>query len=117
MVIRKVHDQIVTSHPGYQKSISLITQNYYWLGLKKMVQCYIQNCHSCRRAKALKKLLPIPSRPWTDVTLNFVTGLPISNSYNAILMIVDRLIKKRHYIPCSTDENGTTIKAIAELLF
>ena len=36
-VIRDVHDQIATGHPGYQKTISLIAQNYYWPGLKKMV--------------------------------------------------------------------------------
>ena len=62
------------------------------------------------------KLLPILSRPWTDVTLDFVTGLPISNGYNTILMVVDRLTKERHYIPCTMDENGTTTKATAQLL-
>ncbi len=36
-VIRDVYDQIATGHPGYQKTISLITRNYYWPGLKKMV--------------------------------------------------------------------------------
>ena len=51
MVIKDVHNQIAIGHPGYPKTISLISQNYYWAGLKKMVQCYIQNCHSCRRAK------------------------------------------------------------------
>ena len=28
-VIRDVHDQIATGHPGYQKTISLIARNYY----------------------------------------------------------------------------------------
>ena len=122
-VIRDVHDQIATGHPGYQKTISLIARNYYWPGLKKMVRRYILNCHICRCAKAprnryngLLKPLPIPSRPWTDVTLDFVTGLPISNGYNAILMVVDCLTKERHYIPCTTDENGTTTEATAQLL-
>ncbi len=88
-----------------------------------MVSRYIQNCHSCRYAKAPKnqyngllKSLPIPSHPWTDVTLDFVIGLPISNGYNAILMVVDHLTKERHYIPCSTDENVTTTEAITQLL-
>ena len=119
-VIRDVHNQIATGHPGYQKTISLIARNYYWPGLKKMVWRYILNCHTCRRAKAprdryngLLKPLPIPSRPWTDVTLDFVTGLPISNGYNAILMVVDCLTKEKHYIPCTTDKNGTTTKTIA----
>ena len=62
------------------------------------------------------KPLPIPSRPWTNVTLDFVTDLPISNGYNAILMVVDCLTKERHYISCTTDENGTTTKTTAQLL-
>ena len=41
MVIRDVHDQIAIGHPGYQKTISFISRNYYWAGLKKMVQRYI----------------------------------------------------------------------------
>ncbi len=88
-----------------------------------MVRRYIQNCHTCRRVKALRdwyngflKPLPIPSRPWTDITLNFVTGLLISNGYNAILIVVDRLTKERHYISCTTDVNGTTTEATAQLL-
>ena len=62
------------------------------------------------------KPLPIPSCPWTDVILDFVTSLSISNNYNAILIVIDYLTKKKHYIPCTTDENGTTIEAIAQLL-
>ena len=69
-VIRDMHDQIATRHPVYQKTISLIALNYNWPGLKKMVRRYILNCHTYRRAQALRnryngllKLLPIPSRP------------------------------------------------------
>ncbi len=29
-------------------------------------------------------------------------------------MVVDCLTKKRHYIPCTTDENGITIEASAQ---
>ena len=88
-----------------------------------MIRRYIQNCHTCRRVKAPRdryngflKPLPISSRPWTDVTLDFVTGLLISNGYNAILIVVDRLTKERHYISYTTDENGITTEATAQLL-
>ena len=123
MVIRDMHNHMASGHPGYQKTISPTAWNYYWLGLKKIVQYYIQNCHSCRRTKALRdwyngllKPLPIPSHPCTNVTLDFVTGLSISNGYNAILMVVDCLTKERHYIPCTTDENVTTTETTAQLL-
>ena len=36
-VIIDVYNQIATRHPGYQKIISFIARNYYWLELKKMV--------------------------------------------------------------------------------
>ena len=51
--------------------------------------------------------------PYTDVTLDFITGLPINNSDNVILMVVDCLTKKIYYISCTIDENGTTTKATA----
>ena len=31
-------------------------------------------------------------------------------------MVVDRLTKERHYIPCTTDENGTTTEATTQVL-
>ena len=117
-VIREVHYQIASGHPGHQKTICLLACNYYWPKMKDIVHRYIRNCHTCRRAQAprdqyngISKTLPIPTRSWTDVTLDFVTGLPLSNGYNAVLMVIDRLTKERHYIPCTTDENGTTAEA------
>lgn len=88
-----------------------------------MVQCYIQNCHLWKHAKASKdeyngflKPLSIFFYFWTDVTLDFIVGLPVSNSYNAILIIIDCLTKKRHYILYITDKNDGTIKTTAQLL-
>ena len=40
----------------------------------------------------------------------------MSNSYNAILMVVDCLKQEKHYIPYTIDRNGTTIEAFAQLL-
>ena len=100
-----------------------ISCNYYWQKMKETDYHYIRNCYTCRHAKAsrdqyngLLKPLPIFIRPWTDVTLDFVTGLLYSNGYNAVLMVIDRLTKERHYILCTTDENGTTAEATAYLL-
>ncbi len=38
------------------------------------------------------------------------------DTVNAILMVVDRLTKERHYILCTTQESDATINAIANLL-
>ncbi len=122
-VIREVYDQITSGHPGWQKTISLLLRNYYWPKIKDIVYHYIRNCHTYRHAKALRdwyngilKPLPILTCSWIDVTLDFETELPSSNGYNAIVMVIDQLTKERHYIPCTTDENGTIAEVTAYLL-
>lgn len=52
----------------------------------------------------------------TDVTLNFVNGLLVSNSFNIILRVIDYLIKKKYYIPCIMNENSTVTETIAQSL-
>lgn len=63
------------------------------------------------------KLLPIFFYIWTDVTLDFITGWLIGNGYKAMLVGVDCLTKKGHYILCTIDKNGTITEATAQLLF
>ena len=38
--------------------------------------------------------------------MNYMTDLSESKNYNAILMIIDRLIKIRHYIIYKVDDEG-----------
>ncbi|KAL0147394.1 hypothetical protein M9458_057305, partial [Cirrhinus mrigala] len=41
---------------------------------------------------------PVPKRPWTHISLDFVTGLPDSQGKNTILTIVDRFSKAVHLV-------------------
>ena len=45
--------------------------------------------------------MEIPTTPWTDVSLDFVEGLPKSQGYEVILVMVDRLTKYSHFVPIS----------------
>lgn len=68
-------------------------------------QAFVAACQVCARGKAshqppagLLRPLPIPSRPWSHIAVNFVTGLPPSEGNTAILTVVDRLSKSAHFI-------------------
>ena len=61
------------------------------------------------------KPLAISVCSWINITLDFVTDLPVSNGFNTDLIIIDYLTKERHYIPCPTDENSTTTEATTQL--
>ena len=61
-------------------------------------------CDVCSRSKTshrppagLLRPLPIPGRPWSHISLDFVTGLPTSQGNNTILTMVDRFSKMVHF--------------------
>lgn len=53
---------------------------------------------------------------WTNITLDFITCLLNNNDYNIILMIVNCLLKEKHYIPYTMDNNSIITEATAKLL-
>ena len=98
-IIQKHHDSPVAEHPGYEKTIELLQCNYWWPGMATLVKDYIARCDTCQRFKGsnwapagLLQPLPIPNTPWEHISANFIMDLPLSHSYNLILMVVDLLI-------------------------
>ncbi len=63
----------------------------------------------------LQSLL-ISEQRWQDIAINFIIDLFDSSEYNAILMIICRLSKKRHYISCIIDDEDITVEKTAEML-
>ena len=123
-LIREVHDQPSSGHQGEARTMEAIQRSYSWPGLRRDVEQYVRNCHTCKRSKAprdrqngLLQPLPIPEQRWKDISMDFITGLPLSTEgFNAILTVVDRLSKERHYIPCTAGEEGTSAEETAKLL-
>jgi hypothetical protein len=44
--------------------------------------------------------LPGPDKPWEDISMDCVKWLPECEGFDAIWVVVDRLSKMRHLIPC-----------------
>ena len=66
---------------------------------------YVQECTVCQQAKVehvktpgLLQPLPVPSAPWTVISLDFIEGLPMFNMKNVILVVVDKFTKYGHFI-------------------
>jgi transposase InsO family protein len=122
-LIREVHDQPSSGHQGEARTLEAIRRSYSWPELRKDVEQYIRNCHTCKRSKAprdrqngLLQPLPIPEQRWKDISMDFITGLPLSTEgFNTILTVVDRLSKERHYIPCTAGDEGTSAEETAKL--
>ena len=48
--------------------------------------------------------------------MDFIIGLPMSDGYNAICPIVDRVTKERHYAPCTSIDEGTSVEGMVKVL-
>ena len=103
------HNDPLVGHFGINKTRELIGRKYYWASLRKDVKAHVKGCNICLGSKAVRhkpygylQALPILTYWWKDLSMDFVTRLPISTdwkgeSYNFILVIVDWLTKMVHY--------------------
>src|SRR5260370_38122205 len=71
-----------------------------------MVKAYVASCTTCAHAKSPMhkpygklKQLPIPSRLWSSISMDFIKQLPDSKGFSAILVIIDCLTKQAIFIP------------------
>jgi len=51
------------------------------------------------------KPINVPIRPWTSISIDFIVGLPKSEGYTKIWVIVDRFSKMAHFIPLKIQEH------------
>eukprot|EP00063_Salmo_salar_P020107 XP_013994942.1 PREDICTED: uncharacterized protein LOC106568803 [Salmo salar] len=70
------------------------------------VSTFVAACTVCAQNKtpwqapaSLLQPLPVPHRPWSNISLDFVMGLPPSDGNTTILTVVDRFSKAAHFIP------------------
>jgi len=46
-IIQLHHDTPVEGHGGRWKIVELVTRNYWWLGVTKEVERYVDSCNAC----------------------------------------------------------------------
>ena len=65
--------------------------------------CSICQCHKPDLAPYPGLLLPltIPTKIWTDISMDFIEGLPSSQGKTVTWVVIDRLSKFGHFIPLS----------------
>jgi len=105
-IVKTRHDSLSAGHFGIRKTLELVTRDYWWPMLEQFVTDYINSCGDCLRSKSSRHLpygllrpLPTASGPWQIVTLDFVVKLPLSFTYDSILVVVDTFSKMAHFIP------------------
>ena len=109
-VVQNCHDTYTTGHFGSTKTLALVQRSFWWPHMRQFVEDFVRTCDTCCRAKmprhhpyGLLEPLPIPSKPWQSIALDFITDLPVSKGFDAILTVVDRYTKMAHFLPCTKE--------------
>ncbi|KAL4035233.1 hypothetical protein IC575_003914 [Cucumis melo] len=118
-IMHTYHDSVFGGHSGFLRTYKRMAEELYWKGMKKDVQKYCDECVICQRNKssALSPaglLLPLemPDAIWSDISMDFIEGLPKSYGWEVILVVVDRLSKYAHFL---TLKHPYTAKTVAEV--
>ena len=64
----------------------------------------------CQRSKVVRhapygmlQSNKVSDQQWESIAMDFITDLPNSDGYDTILVVIDRLTKMSHFIPCRKD--------------
>ncbi|MBW0558407.1 hypothetical protein O181_098122 [Austropuccinia psidii MF-1] len=103
---QKRHDSPLAGHPRKEKTLKLVKLDFHWSGITQFINYFVSSCQWCSRNKnihhkkfGLLKPLPIPNGSWICLSIDFITKLPLSNSFDSMLVIVERFPKMAVFIP------------------
>jgi len=100
-------------------SIELVSRSYFWPTLRRDVSHFVEHCCVCQISKGtttnagLYHLLPIPSQPWSNISMDFVLGLPRTQRANdSIFVIVGHFSKMVYFIPCKKTSDALHVSTL-----
>ena len=117
-IMRMNHNNPHGSNFGMVRTAELVHHKYFWMAIVVNIKEYVCDCNICQRVKAPwhkpygeLQSLPIPERPWKSISINMITGLPLSvngnsKAFNAIFIVVDRFTKMAKYFPIRKTTNA-----------
>ena len=118
-IIQLHHDVLVVGYRGRWKTTELVTRNYWWPGVMRDMERYMEGYDMCQRMKnrmgevAEKlKLSEVLEKSWIYLTIDFITKLLLVAGKDTILVVCDRLSKITYFV--ATTE-GTLAEGLARL--
>lgn len=100
-------------HWGFEKTWAFVKSQFYRPGLSDDVRAYVRQCPDCQRVKAsrqhkLGQMSPhtAPGAAFQTVCMDIVVGLPVCQSFDACMVIVDHFSKAVILRPTSSHANA-----------
>ena len=113
-ILHELHDANYAGHVGSHRIIRSVQRMCWWPGMHTAIREYLRGCKVCQQDQHLQRQpagklvpLPLPEVSWDCVTADYVTNLPqTKQGFTAILVVVDRLAKMTHFMPCKIESTA-----------
>jgi hypothetical protein len=96
LLLQEVHGDRLMGHFGAKKTEEVLSTHFFWPKMRRDVERFVARCTTCQKAKSwlnphdLYMPLPVPSIPWTDISIDFILGLPrTKRGRDSIFVVVD----------------------------
>ena len=122
-MVSSIHTSETCGHGSIFHTLNLLQWDFWWPGMTTYVRKYIAGCAICQANKvntystvpALSSLKSDCTCPFQQVSMDLITNLPPSGSYDSVMIIVDHgLMKGVIFCPCNKNINAA---GIAKLFF
>lgn len=118
-IIRSHHDPPTCGHLGVSRTLSRISQRYYWPMMKNDVAKFIKRCFVCLGTKPLQQAppgqmlsqQPTAIKPWQVISVDIVGPLPRSTSgFSYIFSVCDVFSKFCLFFPLRSATAASIVK-------
>jgi hypothetical protein len=105
-ILLALHNSAIGGYSGVNATYHKVRALFSWPHMKQEIQEYISKCAVCQQAKhentkapGLLQPIPVPESAWSMISLDFIEGLPKSQRFDTILVIIDKFTKYAHFLP------------------
>ncbi len=121
LILTEAHSRVTSggAHFGYERTYSDLIDRFWWPSISKDTAEFCRTCVLCQKHKGnLKRQanlqpLPIINRPFSRISIDFVTNLPVTEPYGNknLLVVVDSYTKFADAFP-TQDMKASTVARI-----
>ncbi|KAK3529942.1 hypothetical protein QTP86_009320 [Hemibagrus guttatus] len=105
-VIQWVHESLSTGHPGVHRTSQLLRHQFWWSTMRQDIQDFVRTCSMCAQTRGSRQLpkglmepLPVPRRPWSHISIDFLTDLPNLGGFTTVMVVIDWFSKACKLVP------------------
>ncbi|KAL2886811.1 retrovirus polyprotein [Ceratocystis lukuohia] len=116
-LLKRHHVDPISGHGGRDATIVALRRQFFWPKMIEDVKRLLRNCDWCGRTKPWREKihglltpLPVPSRPWQGISMDFMTHLP--GKFTDLLVVTCRLTGNVILVPLEDTKTMTVVDAV-----